>query len=74
MATILQNQPRATDNLEVIDCLFHEIQNNLQVIRMEAELSVIEQITTPGSQCAFDATEKIKGLLEEVRTWFLLRR
>jgi hypothetical protein len=74
MTTILQSQPRATDNLEIIDCLFHEIQNNLQVIRMEAELSVIEQITTPGSQCAFAATEKIEGLLEEVRKWFLQRR
>ena len=74
MTTTLQSQPTEVDNLEVIDHLVHEIQNNLQVIRMEAELSVMELMAKRECRCAFDATENIERLLEEVRKWFLLRR
>ena len=72
MTTTLQSQPRDIDNLEVIDHLVHEIQNNLQVIRMEAELSVMELMAKQECRCAFDATENIERLLEEVRKWFSL--
>jgi hypothetical protein len=74
MTTTLQSQPTDIDNLEVIDHLVHEIQNNLQVIRMEADLSVMELMAKQECRCAFDATENIARLLEEVRKWFLLRR
>ena len=65
MTTTLQSQPTDIDNLEVIDHLVHEIQNNLQVM-----LSVMELIAKRECRCAFDATENIERLLEEVRKWF----
>jgi len=72
MTTIVQSQPRNEEKLEVIDSLVHEIQNSLQVIRMEAELMVMDLMTKRECQCAFDATENIERLLEEVRKWFSL--
>ena len=74
MTTTLQRQPRAIEALEIVDRLIHEIQNNLQVIRMEAELSAMEDITARRFQCAFDATQNIERLLGEMREWFLLPR
>jgi len=72
MTTKLQTQSEDIDNLEVVDQLIHDIQNNLQVIRMEAELSLIEQAARPESHCAFAAAENIEKLLDELRKWFLI--
>ena len=56
----------------VIDHLVHEIQNDLQVISMEAELRVMGKRSKRGPQCAFDAAQNIERLLGEVRQYFLL--
>ena len=56
----------------IIDNLVHEIQNDLQVISMEANLQLIEKTSKRGPQCAIDATQHIEKLLGEVRQYFLL--
>ena len=56
----------------VIERLVHEIQNDLQVISMEAELLLMGERSKRGPQCAFDAAENIERLLGEVRQYFLL--
>jgi len=56
----------------VIESLVHEIQNDLQVISMEAELLLMGERSKRGPQCAFDAAENIERLLGEVRQYFLL--
>jgi hypothetical protein len=58
----------------IIDSLVHEIQNDLQVISMEAELLLMGVRSKRGSQCAFDAAQNIERLLGEVRQYFLLPR
>jgi hypothetical protein len=58
----------------VIDRLVHEIQNDLQVISMEAELLLRGERSKRGPQCAFDAAQNIERLLGEVRQYFLLPR
>ena len=55
----------------VIDRLIHEIQNDLQVISMEAELQLMGERSKLGPQCAFDAAQNIERLLGEVRQYFL---
>ena len=72
MSTKLQTESEDTDNLEIIDQLIHDIQNNLQVIRMEAELSVLEQAARPQAHCAFAAAQNIEKLVKELRKWFLI--
>ena len=72
MTTNLQIQPEDIDNLEILDRLIHDIQNNLQVIRMEAELSVMEQAARRQPRCAFAAAENIEKLVEELKHWFLI--
>jgi hypothetical protein len=72
MTTNLQTQPEDIDDLEILDRLIHDIQNNLQVIRMEAELSVMEQAAKPQGRCAFTAAENIEKLVEEVKKWFVI--
>ena len=74
MTTNLRTHPkidqREKDTIEVIDLLVQEIQNNLQVMRMEAELRLMEPKIKRGFQCAFDAAENIERLLGEVRQCF----
>ena len=52
--------------------ILHEIGNNLQVIRMEAEL--LKKANSEQSQTISDATQDIEKLLEEVRQYFMLPR
>jgi hypothetical protein len=57
--------------MEAIERLLHNIENDLQVIRMEAVLlkkSTPEQIP----QNVLEATQDIQKLLEEVRQYFIL--
>ena len=56
----------------VIDRLVHEIQNDLQVISMEADLQLMGERSKRGPQCALDAAQNIERLLGEVREYFLL--
>jgi len=55
----------------VIDNLVHDIQNDLQVISMEANLQLMEKTSKRGPQCAIDAAQHIEKLLAEVRQYFL---
>jgi hypothetical protein len=61
------------EDFKPLEHLFHEIQNNLQVIRMEAEL-VKKARSEKIPQGVLDATQDIEKLLEEVRQHFLLAR
>ena len=61
------------ENFKHLESLFHEIQNNLQVIRMEAEL-LKKARSQKIPQGVLDATQDIEKLLEEVRQHFLLAR
>jgi hypothetical protein len=54
---------------EVIDRLIHDIENDLQVISMEAHLRLPAMREPRG---ALDAVENIGRLLEKVRQYFLL--
>ena len=54
-----------------LEHLLHEIQNNLQVIRMEAKL-VKTAKSNQIPQCVLDTIQGIEKLLEEVRQHFLL--
>ena len=65
---------RGKDTMEVIDRLLHEIQNNLQVIRMEAELWLIDGTSKREPRGAFDAAQNIERVLGEMRQYFLLLR
>ncbi len=75
MTTTLRTHPNVDhtgkDN-SVIDHLVHEIQNDLQVIKMEAELLLMERTSKREPRCAFDAAANIERLLGEVRQYFLL--
>ena len=72
MTTLRTHQTGKDTN--VIDCLVHQIQNDLQVISMEAELLLMGERSKRGPQCAFDAAANIERLLGEVRQYFLLPR
>ena len=61
---------REKDTIKVIDLLVQEIQNSLQVMRMEAELRLMEQGSTRGLQGAFDAGQNIERLFRELRLCF----
>jgi hypothetical protein len=60
-------QGNEKDTGEVIDHLIHEMENQLQVISMEAHLR-------RKPQCVLDAAESIGKLLEEVKQHFLVSR
>ncbi len=60
-------QGNEKDTGEVIDHLIHEMENQLQVISMEAHLR-------REPQCVLDAAESIEKLLEEVKQHFLVSR
>ncbi len=68
MTTLRTHQTGKDTN--VIDCLVHQIQNDLQVIKMEAELLVMERTSKREPRCAFDAAANIERLLGEVRQYF----
>jgi hypothetical protein len=75
MATTLRTHPnldqREKNTIKVIDLLVQEIQNSLQVMRMEAELRLMEQQNSQrGFQGAFDAGQNIERLLRELRQCF----
>ena len=61
------------EDIQRLERLLHDIQNNLQVIRMEAEL-LKEPTSEQVPQCVLDATQDIEKLLEEVRQQFMLPR
>ena len=60
-------QENEKDTGEVIDHLIHEMENQLQVISMEAHLR-------RKPQCVLDAAESIEKLLEKVKQHFLVSR
>jgi hypothetical protein len=59
------------DTGEVIDRLIHDMENDLQVISMEAHLRLTSKREP---RCALDAAEDIERLLGVVRQYFLLPR
>jgi D-aminopeptidase len=65
-------EAKQTGTLEVIDRIVHDIQNNLQVIRMEAELRLIDPNPQRELKCASNATRNIERLITEVRKCLLL--
>ena len=65
---------RGGKDMTVIDRLVHEIQNDLHVISMEAELQLTGERSKREPQCAFVAAQNIERLLGEVRQYFLLPR
>jgi hypothetical protein len=77
MTTTLQStsvtEAQTIGPVEIVERIIHEIQNNLQVIRMEAELKGIEP-SERGHQCAFSAAQNIESLLDQVRQYFLESR
>jgi hypothetical protein len=56
---------------EVIDRLIHDVENDLQVISMEAHL---QPTAKREPRCVLDAVENIEKLLGKVRQSFLLSR
>jgi hypothetical protein len=74
--TTLQTQPDQSEKetVQAIDRLVHEILNNLQVIRMEAGLVLMDRRSKRKPKCAIDAAQSIEKLLAEVRHYFLLPR
>jgi hypothetical protein len=59
------------EDIQRLERLLHEIQNNLQVIRMEL-LKEATSEQTP--QAVLQATQDIEKLLEQVRQHFMLPR
>ena len=69
---MLDDTEKSEKNIgEVVDRIIHDMENDLQVISMEAHLE-------PGSkrepQCVLDAVTNIEKLLGEIRQSFLLPR
>jgi hypothetical protein len=56
---------------EIIDRLIHDMENDLQVISMEAHL---RHTSKREPRCALDATEDIERLLGKMRQYFLQPR
>jgi len=65
----IDNMPSGKDTGESIDRLIHDMQNDLQVISMEAHLRLTSKREP---RCALDAAEDIERLLGQVRQFFLL--
>ena len=72
MAERIRDMEQTGKDTRVIDRLVHEIQNDLQVISMEADLQLMGERSKRGPQCALDAAQNIERLLGEVREYFLL--
>jgi len=56
------------DSGEIIDGLIHDMENDLQVISMEAHLRLTSKREP---RCALDAAENIERLLGKMRQYFL---
>ena len=65
------NKEQSGDIGEIIDRLIHDMENDLQVISMEAHL---RHTSKREPQCALDATEDIERLLGKMRQYFLQPR
>jgi hypothetical protein len=72
MAERIRDTEQTGKDPRVIDNLIHEIVNDLQVIRMEADLQLMGERSKRGPQCVLDAAQNIERLLGEVREYFLL--
>ena len=59
------------DTAEIIDLLIHDMENDLQVISMEAHL---RHTSKRESRCALDAAEDIERLVGKMRQYFLQSR
>ena len=62
-------EQRGEDSREIIDRLIHDMENDLQVISMEAHLRLTSKREP---RCALDAAENIERALGQVRQYFLL--
>jgi hypothetical protein len=65
------DQQNGNSTGEIIDHLIHEMENQLQVISMEAHL---RRISEREPRCVLDAAENIEKLLGKVREHFSLLR
>jgi len=63
------DRKQGVENADTIDRLIHDMENDLQVISMEAHLRLTSKREP---RCALDAAENIERLLGEVRQYFLL--
>jgi hypothetical protein len=69
---MLDDREKRKENVgEAIDRLIHNMENELQVISMEAHL---QHSSKSEPQCALAAVANIEKLLEEIRQSFLLSR
>ena len=70
--SMLDHTEKSEKNIgEVIDRLIHDVENDLQVISMEAHL---EPSSKREPRCVFDAVANIEKRLGEIRQSFLLSR
>ena len=63
------NERGQEDTREIIERLIHDMENDLQVISMEAHLRLTSKREP---RCALAAAENIERLLGELRQYFLL--
>jgi len=66
---LVADRKQGVENAETIDQLIHDMENDLQVISMEAHLRLTSKREP---RCALDATENIERLLGQLRQYFLL--
>ena len=66
---IADKEQGGKDTKEIIDRLIHDMENDLQVISMEAHLRLTSKREP---RCALDAAENIERLLGRVRQYFWL--
>ena len=66
---IADKEQGGKDTKEIIDRLIHDMENDLQVISMEAHL---RHTSKREPRCALDAAENIERLLGQVRQYLLL--
>jgi len=66
---LVADRKQGVENTETIDQLIHDMENDLQVISMEAHLRLTSKREP---RCALDAAENIERLLGQVRRYFLL--
>ena len=67
--TVTNKEQSGKNTSEVINRLIHDMENDLQVISMEAHLRLTSK---RAPRYALDAAENIESLLGEVRLYFLL--
>jgi len=66
---LVADRKQGLANTATIDQLIHDMENDLQVISMEAHLRLTSKREP---RCALDAAENIERLLGQVRQYFLL--